>query len=113
MNSGIPDGLWRHASPPSQEPRSGRLSARPRRAPTTGSPANPGTMNTPLDDVNTEITIAAAHLPRKQVYVSEGTYPGLVTLVDGVSVWSSYSAAHAWQRSNAYAAIPSESSSIP
>jgi hypothetical protein len=69
---------------------------------TTGTAYNPGTIDEPVSDVNLAIQIAAADPTKDHVYVSEGNYPGLVTLVDGVSVWGGYSAAHGWKRSNAY-----------
>ncbi len=69
---------------------------------TSGSSTNPGTMDEPLSDVNMAIQVAAADPDKDHVYVSEGSYPGLITLVGGVSVFGGYSQADGWRRSNAY-----------
>lgn len=69
---------------------------------TSGLQDNPGTMALPVNSVNLAIQLAASDPAKDHVYVSEGTYNGLVTLVDGVSVWGGYSQAHGWQRSSAY-----------
>ena len=69
---------------------------------TNGAPFNLGTIDQPLDDVNAAIALAASDPDRDHVYVSEGTYPGIVTLLDGVSVWGGYSRANGWARSGAY-----------
>ncbi len=69
---------------------------------TSGSPTNPGTMSQPLDSIQAGIALAAVDPARDHVYVSEGVYLGMITLVDGVSVWGGYSATNGWERSPAH-----------
>ena len=66
-----------------------------------GNDGNPGTMQSPKKTIGAGITAGAAANPKKDVYVSKGTYAELVTMADGVSIYGGYDAANKWARSNA------------
>jgi hypothetical protein len=70
---------------------------------TSGSDANPGTMQAPMLTINAAIARAVC-ATKVAVYVSDGTYEGRVTLVSGVSIYGGYSAASGWARSMTYVA---------
>lgn len=71
----------------------------------SGSPANPGTMDEPLDSIQDAILLAAQDPARDHVYVAEGAWYDTLVLADGVSVWGGYSDTNGWQRSGAYITI--------
>jgi hypothetical protein len=64
----------------------------------SGNDANPGTMGSPKGTIQAGITAAAAASPKKDVYVSKGTYNEHVTMIDGVSLYGGYDASNAWAR---------------
>lgn len=64
----------------------------------TGNDGNAGTMASPKKTIQAAMSIAAAAVPTKDVYVSKGTYPETVTMIAGVSVFGGYDAATAWSR---------------
>ncbi|WP_437954852.1 hypothetical protein WME76_25190 [Sorangium sp. So ce119] len=66
----------------------------------TGSDANPGTRQAPKVSVMGGINEAVL-TGKTQVYVSQGTYIGRVTLSSGVSLYGGYDATAGWARSAA------------
>src|SRR5215510_344801 len=71
----------------------------------SGSDTNPGTMQLPRQTIAAGIAAAVVTSPRKHVYVSKGTYPEMVTLQDGVSLYGGYDAANNWSEAPANATI--------
>jgi hypothetical protein len=71
---------------------------------TSGSDANPGTKELPMLTVNGAIGKAAA-TAKTEVYISNGTYVGRVTLGNGISLYGGYSASNGWARSNVYQSV--------
>ncbi|WP_437730549.1 hypothetical protein [Sorangium sp. So ce1335] len=66
----------------------------------TGRDANPGTREAPKASVMGGINEAVL-AGKTQVYISQGTYTGRVTLSSGVSLYGGYDAAAGWARSAA------------
>jgi hypothetical protein len=65
---------------------------------TDGDNNNPGTIASPIRDINIGITQAIA-LAKTQVYVAQSTYQELVILADGVSLYGGYNDQDNWTRS--------------
>jgi len=65
----------------------------------SGNDANTGTPASPRKTIGSAITLAAASVPVKDVYVSKGVYNEIVNLANGVSLYGGYDAAAAWARS--------------
>ncbi|HEY2516803.1 MAG TPA: hypothetical protein VGI39_38295, partial [Polyangiaceae bacterium] len=63
----------------------------------TGNDNNPGTMTLPVRTIYKGISLATNN-GKSDVYVSKGTYPESVTMVDGVSVYGAYDASAKWSR---------------
>lgn len=70
----------------------------------SGSDQNPGTKALPMRTVNAALVRAQSD-GKTQVYISEGTYEGRVTLASGISLYGGYSAAQGWARSASYVAV--------
>ncbi len=68
-----------------------------------GNDGNAGTMTAPMATINAAIAKAGS-VGKTQVYISEGTYNGRVTLADGISLYGGYSKANGWARSASYIA---------
>jgi hypothetical protein len=73
-----------------------------------GSDANPGTMAAPLATVTAGISKAQS-TGKTQIYVSNGTYNGRVTLVNGISIYGGYSKTNGWARNAGYVATVTDS----
>ena len=67
---------------------------------TSGLNTNPGTKAAPVNTITQALTLAGGG--KDHVYISEGNYIGGVNLVNGVSMWGSYSASNNWTRSLAF-----------
>ena len=64
----------------------------------TGTDASPGTMASPKQTIAAAIAAASAATPKKDVYISKGTYAEHVDMADGVSLYGGYDAAKSWSR---------------
>jgi hypothetical protein len=64
----------------------------------SGNDGNPGTKAQPKKSIGAGLLAANAANPKKDVYVSKGTYTELVDVPDGVSVYGGYDAAAGWSR---------------
>ncbi|MFO0547664.1 MAG: hypothetical protein U0271_04700 [Polyangiaceae bacterium] len=71
---------------------------------TTGNDANAGTKSAPMATVIAAIGRAQTS-GKTQIYISNGTYLGRVTLVNGISLYGGYSATNNWARADGYTAI--------
>lgn len=69
-----------------------------------GSEDAPGTREAPVATVGRGLQ-RAVEQGKTQVYVSEGTYGGRVTLVNGVSIYGAFSRAAGWARTASYQAV--------
>lgn len=67
-----------------------------------GDDFNPGTMDLPKETIQAAIDAAAEAPDKNAVLVSAGTYPGALTLPDGVSLHGGYHKPVGWQRSTDY-----------
>jgi len=72
-----------------------------------GNDNSSGKPNTPLATLGAAIELALATEGVDQIYVSKGTYPEAIELVDGVSIFGSYSRDADWRRDGAYESIVS------
>lgn len=66
----------------------------------TGNDTNPGTPAAPMRGIQKAIQRAAAQGAGADLYIAEGTYPGSLTLANGVSLYGGFSAG-GWLRSPA------------
>jgi hypothetical protein len=68
---------------------------------TTGSDANPGTMSQPVLTIQYAISLAAAALPMRDVYVAGGSYLSAspIALASGVSIYGLFDGPPFWGRS--------------
>ena len=62
-----------------------------------GDDANLGTMESPVKTVTKALALASTN-NKHGVYLSAGTYPESVKLVDGIGIYGGYDAASRWQR---------------
>jgi hypothetical protein len=65
---------------------------------TTGNDTSPGTRTQPKLTIGAAILAADAASPKKDVYVSKGTYAESVTLRSGVGIFGGYDATANWSR---------------
>ncbi|MBX3192568.1 MAG: hypothetical protein KF819_36625, partial [Labilithrix sp.] len=65
-----------------------------------GSDGNAGTMAAPKQTVAAGIIAANAAVPKKDVYISKGTYGEMLNVPSGVSLFGGYDAAAGWSRAS-------------
>jgi len=64
----------------------------------TGQDTNAGTITAPVKTIGKGIQLGVAASPKKDVYVSKGSYAEEVKMQSGVSIYGGYDASNAWSR---------------